>query len=174
MILAAPTQNQGILAIVLSALGALLVFVLVRIAIRLASSAELSVRIKRFPSLLSGKLKLSVLFQNENRGNEFSVGGIYVESKEGLKEIAPLAIAPLVIRSNGGKMTFENGMAHFVLNSHGAIEVMMDFSVPFAMLEQSYLYFLDRRGKAKKIKIGFSSSEGQWVHPTKFRKAVKS
>ena len=161
-------QNNEIMAIAFSVLGAIVVLLLVRIATKLASGYDLSIRIKRFTSLTGKSLKLSVCAQCENRGEEFSIGGLYAKNNKKLEEIAPLSIAPIAILSKKALMKYDGSTCNFVLAPGGSIEAVLDFALPEGDCEEVYLLMIDRRGRKRKLKVALHNFEGAWVRPRRF------
>lgn len=161
-------QSSEIMAIAFSILGAIVVLLLVRIATKLASGYDLSIRIKRFTSLTGKSVKLSVCAQCENRGEEFSLGGLYAIQKKKLVEIAPLSVAPIAILSKKAMMKYQNGSCNFVLAPGGSIEAVLDFVLPEGDFKEVYLLMVDRRGRKRKLKVALHNYEGAWIRPRRF------
>ena len=166
MIWAETTQTANPIAIwsILSSLaGGLLVFVLVRLAIYLSHSGEVSAYAKRIADLNPRCIKLQLRIENgQNFGTKLGDLSLYARQDGHLVKAASLAETPLL---RHGELNFIQGQgenATLLCPPHSRNEAVLEFRLP-AAYDSVFLVYTDQKDHKRKAKVRLGGAGEQFL-----------
>lgn len=161
-VLEATPKSFPIIPVIASMTGALIVFVLARLAMYLYRSGEVEVTAKRILDLNPRLVKLSLRVENREK-NEQSLKGLCLVRKEkkGYFLVSSLEQEP-VLREGPGTfvITKEDGFG-FVCQPNQTGEIVVEFLLPSSSNKETFLAGYDRKGKFVVAPISLVDSSTQ-------------
>lgn len=155
------SSAPGVAAIIIAAVGAVLVMILVTVAKQLKFGGIYDVYCRRLAMLNEREIKLDISFSNETKTEKKIVGLSLAKKKD--KEMIPivgLALAPIARGNDYGVVSQKDGVYVLSIAPGSSRSVVVDFLLPkdFSLKTGESLYLIGTDGFDKPIRAKFDLS----------------
>lgn len=150
----------------LSVLGSVLLFILVRIAMRMYREEEFTMEVRRMAFLDKWSLKLEIHFSNQTKKEkEFRALCLYGVSGGSLSKVAELKKLPIAGEGSQGYISSRHEVYDFRVPPFTDLSAVIDFDVPKGSKFEKYqLGCISEKGKLLLADIELRTNATQTIH----------